>query len=94
MLCTILSAIFFIDKIKSSSLGRDKSPKADKKGDKGGKDKKGAAAGEGDDEPPPPPPPLECHVRIKLHHWKTAMDSLKDEQDVLAKSEGTLTQVK
>ena len=63
-----------------------KSPKADKK-EKGGKadkggDKKAAAPGDGDDEPPPPPPPLEVAVSVKLHHWKTAMDSLREERQL------------
>ena len=63
---------------------RGKSPKADKK-DKGkegkGGDKKGTApGGDGDDETPPPPPPLEVALSVKLQHWKTAMDSLKEER--------------
>lgn len=46
--------------------------------DKGSKDKK---APEGDDDLPPPPPPLEVHVKVRLHHWKTAMDSLKEDRE-------------
>lgn len=26
-----------------------------------------------------PPPPLEFHVKVQLHHWKTAMDSCSDD---------------
>ena len=61
---------------------RGKSPKPDKKD---GKDKKGAdeksksksEVGEGDESAPPPQPPLEINISITLHHWKTALDSLK-----------------
>ena len=34
-----------------------------------------------DDEEALPQPPLEIHVSLKLHHWKTATDSLKTELD-------------
>ncbi|XP_033748335.1 leucine-rich repeat-containing protein 43-like isoform X10 [Pecten maximus] len=58
-----------------------KGGKDDKKGDKG----KGAKAApttvdeEGDE--PAPPPPLEVQISIKLHHWRTAHDSLKEEEE-------------
>ena len=62
---------------------RAKSPKQADKGKGGKDDKKGAKAPEplNEDEPPPPPPPLEVKVGFSLHHWKTANDSLKDEQE-------------
>ena len=56
-----------------------KGGKDDKKDAKG---KKGAPpqAPEDGDETPPPPPPLEVRVGVRLHHWTTAMDSLKEEE--------------
>ncbi|XP_071178346.1 leucine-rich repeat-containing protein 43-like isoform X13 [Mytilus edulis] len=54
---------------------------------KDGKDSKGAPKGKGgalveeDIEEIPPPPPLEVEVKVRLHHWKTAIDSLKDEEE-------------
>ncbi|XP_067681829.1 leucine-rich repeat-containing protein 43-like [Haliotis asinina] len=74
----------------SSAIKRDKGKDAGKAGGKvkdgdkkdGGKKGKVTAptptAEEGEDVPPPP---LEVHVSVKLHHWKTAMDSLKEEED-------------
>ena len=56
---------------------------------KGGKDAKGNDKGKGgkgapvaeEEEDTGPPPPLEVHISVNLHHWKTAMDSLKDEEE-------------
>ncbi|XP_021349907.1 leucine-rich repeat-containing protein 43-like isoform X3 [Mizuhopecten yessoensis] len=59
-----------------------KGGKDDKKGDKGGKGGKAAPATvdeEGDE--PAPPPPLEVEISVKLHHWRTAHDSLKEEEE-------------
>ena len=61
-------------------LGREKSPKS-KKEEKGQKGKKGGQVQTNDDEEALPQPPLEIHVSLKLHHWKTATDSLKTELD-------------
>lgn len=52
----------------------------DGKGDKGKGGKAGTAAPVEDEEDPGPPPPLEIHISVHLHHWKTAMDLLKDEE--------------
>ena len=73
--------VVFKQNITGSVSGRDKSPKG-KKDDKADKGKKGGApGGEGEDDAPTPPPPLEIHVLVKLHHWKTATDSMRTEQD-------------
>ena len=61
-------------------LGREKSPKG-KKEEKGQKGKKGGQVQIDDEEDLLPRPPLEIHVSFKLHHWKTATDSLRTEQD-------------
>ncbi|KAK3787039.1 hypothetical protein RRG08_037317 [Elysia crispata] len=82
---------------KKDSKKADKSPeKADKKKDrkksphgkdegskKGGKGGRHAEEAEEDDLPPPP---LELEVRVKLHHWLTAMDSVKEEEEKAAKA--------
>ena len=44
------------------------------------KGKKGAPVVEEEEGTPPPPPPLEVEISVGLHHWATAMDSLKDEE--------------
>ena len=67
---------FLIDSRRASVAGKAKDGK-DAKGQKG----KGPALLEEDLEETPPPPPLEVEVKVKLHHWKTAMDSLKDEEE-------------
>ena len=41
----------------------------------------------GEDGPPPPPPPLEVHVKLRLSHWTTAADLLKEEQEKLREAE-------
>lgn len=58
-----------------------KSAKKDDKKDK--KDVKGKEPGKGDaeEEPSTPLPPLEIHIKVKLTHWKTAMDSMKPDED-------------
>ncbi|KAL8583032.1 hypothetical protein ACOMHN_051196 [Nucella lapillus] len=76
------------DKKKGAPSPRGK--KDDKKDGKGGKDdkkdakgKKGghpAPAAEDSDETPPLPPPLEVEVSVHLHHWTTAMDSVREEE--------------
>lgn len=62
-----------------------RSPKTDRRASIKTKDK-GKAAGDpaGDEEAAAPPPPLEVHVKVKLHHWKTAMDSIRDEEQAQA----------
>ncbi|XP_071093014.1 leucine-rich repeat-containing protein 43-like [Haliotis cracherodii] len=68
------------DKGKDAGKAGGKVKDADKKDGS----KKGKATAptptveEGEDVPPPP---LEVHVSVRLHHWKTAMDSLKEEED-------------
>ena len=59
-----------------------KSPKADRRASVKTKDKGKDAAP--DEEAAPPPPPLEVHIKVKLHHWKTAMDSIREEEQVQA----------
>ncbi|XP_069135935.1 leucine-rich repeat-containing protein 43-like isoform X3 [Argopecten irradians] len=56
-----------------------KGGKDDKKGGKGAKGAPTTVDEEGDE--PAPPPPLEVEITVKLHHWKTAHDSLKDEEE-------------
>ncbi|XP_070205078.1 leucine-rich repeat-containing protein 43-like isoform X2 [Littorina saxatilis] len=75
------------DKDKEKDKKKDPPPRGKGKDDKkGGKDdkkgKKGAhaQAPEDGDETPPPPPPLEVQVAVRLHHWTTALDSLKEEE--------------
>ena len=70
---------FLTEGRRPSAAGKKDAGKDDKKG---GKDKGGKV------EPPvpeeeevPPPPPLETQVGLRLHHWKTAMDSLKEEEE-------------
>lgn len=70
--------------VKYLSTDARKSPKMErkdkeKKEDKG-KSKTQSEAGD-DDGPPPPPVPLEFKVHLRLHHWKTAIDSMKAEND-------------
>ncbi|KAK7475023.1 hypothetical protein BaRGS_00033704 [Batillaria attramentaria] len=71
-------------KDKDKKKGKE-SPRAKGKDDKkGGKDAKGkgkAAPVEDEDDTPLPPPPLEVKVAVRLHHWTTAMDSLKEEEE-------------
>ncbi|XP_052715665.1 leucine-rich repeat-containing protein 43-like isoform X4 [Crassostrea angulata] len=62
---------------KMSAAGQKKD---DKKGDKG-KGGKAAAPAPEEEEDQGPPPPLEVQVAVRLHHWKTAMDSLKEEEE-------------
>lgn len=64
------------DSRRPSVAGKGKDGK-DAKGGKG----KGQALAEDDIEEVPPPPPLEIEVKVRLHHWKTAIDSLKDEEE-------------
>ncbi|KAK2148905.1 hypothetical protein LSH36_476g02066 [Paralvinella palmiformis] len=80
------------DKKKKSDKKKDakekdvrRSPKTDRRASIKTKDK-GKAAGDpaGDEEAAAPPPPLEVHVKVKLHHWKTAMDSIRDEEQAQA----------
>lgn len=63
------------DSRRTSIAGKGK----DGKENKGGKGKQ--ALVEEDIEETPPPPPLEVEVKVRLHHWKTAIDSLKDEEE-------------
>lgn len=52
------------------------------KANKGKKDDKAKKVVEVVEEgEPPPPPPLEIQIRMRLHHWKTAFDSLKPDPD-------------
>ncbi|XP_053375749.1 leucine-rich repeat-containing protein 43-like isoform X3 [Mercenaria mercenaria] len=67
------------DKSKDRKSSAGKGGK-DGKGDKGKGGKAVPAAPADDEEDPGPPPPLEIHVVVQLHHWKTAMDLLKDEE--------------
>ncbi|KAL8575236.1 hypothetical protein ACOMHN_042357 [Nucella lapillus] len=77
-------------KDKKKGVPSPRGKKDDKKDGKGGKDdkkdakgKKGghpAPAAEDSDETPPPPPPLEVEVSVHLHHWTTAMDSVREEE--------------
>ncbi|XP_052246796.1 leucine-rich repeat-containing protein 43-like isoform X3 [Dreissena polymorpha] len=69
------------DKSKERKGSAAKGGKADAKGDKSGKGAKGGVAAPDDEEDPGPPPPLEIHIQVDLHHWKTAMDLLKDEEE-------------
>ncbi|CAG2222224.1 Leucine-rich repeat-containing protein 43 [Mytilus edulis] len=65
------------DSRRASVAGKGKDGKDSKGGPKG----KGGALVEEDIEEIPPPPPLEIEVKVRLHHWKTAIDSLKDEEE-------------
>ncbi|KAK6190964.1 hypothetical protein SNE40_002720 [Patella caerulea] len=49
-------------------------------GDKKGKGKSTAPTVD-EEEEALPQPPLEVEISVNLHHWKTAMDSLKDEEE-------------
>ncbi|XP_052800476.1 leucine-rich repeat-containing protein 43-like isoform X2 [Mya arenaria] len=69
------------DKSKERKGSAAKGGKADTKGDKSGKGVKGGVAAPEEEEDAGPPPPLEIHVEVNLHHWKTAMDLLKDEEE-------------
>ncbi|GFO37698.1 leucine-rich repeat-containing protein 43 [Plakobranchus ocellatus] len=62
---------------KKSPRGKDE---GSKKGSKGGRH---AEEAEEDDLPPPP---LELEVSVKLHHWVTAMDSVREEEERAAKA--------
>ncbi|XP_078335235.1 uncharacterized protein LOC111135443 isoform X4 [Crassostrea virginica] len=64
---------------KMSAAGQ-KNAKEDKKGDKGKGGKAPAPQAE-EEEDQGPPPPLEVQIAVRLHHWKTAMDSLKEEEE-------------
>ncbi|ESP04133.1 hypothetical protein LOTGIDRAFT_237548 [Lottia gigantea] len=68
----------------SAKAGKDKDARksATSKGkdDKKGKAKPSVAPVE-EGEETLPPPPLELQVSVDLHHWTTAMDSLKDEEE-------------
>ncbi|XP_076452547.1 leucine-rich repeat-containing protein 43-like isoform X2 [Babylonia areolata] len=75
------------DKKKGAPSPRGKG-KDDKKGGKDDKkDAKGKKGGhqpaqpEDSDETPPPPLPLEVQVGVHLHHWTTAMDSVKEVEE-------------
>lgn len=60
-----------------------KSPKGkDDKKDKGKAPAKGDKPPE-DDEECGPPPPMEVSVVVRLHHWKTAQDGIRDEEERL-----------
>ncbi|XP_056009170.1 leucine-rich repeat-containing protein 43-like isoform X8 [Ostrea edulis] len=65
---------------KLSAAGQ-KNAKDDKKGDKGKGGKAPAAQVAEEEEDQGPPPPLEVQIVVRLHHWKTAMDSLKEEEE-------------
>ncbi|XP_061166534.1 leucine-rich repeat-containing protein 43-like [Saccostrea echinata] len=65
---------------KLSAAGQ-KNAKDDKKGDKGKGGKGPAAQVTEEEEDQGPPPPLEVQIAVRLHHWKTAMDSLKEEEE-------------
>ena len=71
---------------RKSPKSRDKSPKSkagDDKKKEVGKDKRKSVATiqpPGEEEEAPPPPVLEVQVAIKLHHWKTAYDSMKEDE--------------
>ena len=61
-----------------------KSPRGKEEGSKkGGKGGRHAEEAEEDDAPPPP---LELEVSVRLHHWVTAMDSVKEEEERAAKA--------
>ncbi|KAL3856249.1 hypothetical protein ACJMK2_011024 [Sinanodonta woodiana] len=66
--------------------GKDRKPSAsgakgkDDKKDKG-KGGKGPAPPQEEEEEPGPPPPLEVEIAFRLYHWKTARDSLKEEEE-------------
>ncbi|XP_013401181.1 leucine-rich repeat-containing protein 43 isoform X2 [Lingula anatina] len=65
-----------------SPKGRDKEKDGDKKDAKGKAKGDKAEKGIGDDEEEVlPPPPLEVHVAVWMHHWKTAMDSIREEEE-------------
>lgn len=73
-------------KEESNAKGKDRKGSAakggkDAKGGDKGKGGKGAPAVENEEEDQGPPPPLEVQISVNLHHWKTAMDSLKDEEE-------------
>ena len=74
--------IFFIfeDGGRKMSAAGQKNAKEDKKGDKGKGGKAPAPQAE-EEEDQGPPPPLEVQIAVRLHHWKTAMDSLKEEEE-------------
>ena len=65
----------------SERKGSGKEKNKDAKGGDKGKGGKGGAQVVEDEEDAGPPPPLEVRVSVNLHHWKTAMDSLKDEEE-------------
>lgn len=87
---SICSADTKKDKKDSKEKKKDKETpqgkgKDDKKGGKDekkdGKGKKGATPHASEDnETPLPPPPLEVKVAVRLQHWTTALDSLKEEE--------------
>lgn len=64
---------------KPSAAKSGKGDKGDKGTAKGGKGAPGAV--EEEEEETGPPPPLEIEISVKLHHWKTALDLLKDEEE-------------
>ena len=67
----------FIAETKGSAKkGKDDDKKGKGKGDKGAPPTAADA-----DEAPSPPPALEVQVGVKLHHWETAMDSIREEQE-------------
>lgn len=64
-----------------SEKSRPKSSRSvtDKKDGKG--KGKVVSGGEEDDEAALPPPPLQLSITVRLHHWNTAYDSVKEEEE-------------
>ncbi|CAH1802399.1 unnamed protein product, partial [Owenia fusiformis] len=86
----LLAAPSEVDK-KEKKKDKEEKKSASKKKEKEKGDKK-SAKGKGDDKAkgkaPPiteeeeeeePPAPLEFSVNVRLHHWKTAIDSVRDD---------------
>ena len=71
-----MTQLFFTDRKGSATKGGK-----DAKGNDKGKGGKGAPVVDNEEEDQGPPPPLEVQISVNLHHWKTAMDSLKDEEE-------------
>lgn len=70
---------------RPSAGKQGKDDKGKEKGGKGGKGVPPPVDEEGEEAPPPPP--LEVQVSVRLHHWKTALDSLKEEQEKIKEQE-------
>lgn len=56
------------------------SPRA-KETDKKGKQRASMVPMMENGEEEPPPPPLEVQIGVRLHHWKTALESVREEEE-------------